>query len=221
MGVDLLVIGNHKVEYNDPKEIRKILSEVSDKTCFRIYAQQLKEFYVDLDLPQNEENYKIVPYSKRNYLSVSDQFQKAGYCTFKGYKDCGVSELNISLKLIHLYPCVRWTLFSNSEVIYSAISNFANSFFYHLGCTEIIYLPEAIDISEQLLGPSKPSGAFFLKDNIEFNSNINRLFHEVIYDIHHDFEDLKTQLNISLGAPAKNWGELHSNFDTQYLIEKL
>lgn len=221
MGVDLLVIGNHNVKYENPDDIIDYLTDISGNSILKSYAEAISGNYDDIVLPKRAEDYRLVPYHGKEYIDISDQFAKEGFISFHGLIDCGVEQMDVSPELLHLYPGFRWEYFISSPEIYSAIHEFCVRFLSGTGCNEFIYMPDSIDIARFLLGATNSSGSHIRNKKIVRTPETNALYTNVIYDKHHSFEDIKVQLLQCLGKPATTWKELVLDNNFQYLIERI
>lgn len=218
MGVDLLVIGNHKVNFIDPEEIIEIVGAIPADSGLKNYGRQIQELYPERKLPTRDQDYQLVPYYGRDYESIPDLYQKEGCVYFKGYM---IEQLIISPELLHLYPGFRWDYYWSCYDLFRAIRGLARSVLSRLGCNEFIFMPDSLNISSYLLGDVDTSGQFFKTKRLPDTPLTNSLFQNVIYDLHHPFEDIKDKLAQYLGPPATSYRELVANNDFNYLIDMM
>jgi len=221
MGVDLLIIGNHNVKCENAVDIIDYLTDSSGNSILKSYAEAIRQNYEDTDLPKLEKDYCLVPCHGKKYIDITDQFAKEGFISFHGLSDCGIEQMDVSPELLHLYPGFRWGYFNSYPEIYSVIHKYLVMFLSKIGCDEIIYMPDSIDIAEFLLGTTNSTSHSFTIKKIVGTPATNALYKNIIYDKHHSFEDIKAQLHQCLGTPATTWNELVLYDNFQYLIERI
>lgn len=225
MGIDLLALGNHKIEFNDPNEVVQIFSELDTVGISKKYAEMIKQYYYDLEFPENVKDFQPQNYIIKEYATIQEQFEKEGCVTFAGYRGCGIGSIQVTPKIFFFYPGFRWQLFFMPDTIQEAVQYFADRFFKLLGCTEMIYLPDSTDTSDasyRLLGHAKPTlKAGLHSKTIENTPQTKSLYSDFIYQYDKSYEEVRDQLFSILGKGAGNHEEFLQNENYSYMLKKL
>lgn len=217
MGIDAVSLGTHKTNFKNPIEIIEIITDISKKTNLKEYALSIKEYYSDdLVVPDRNEDLILKPFVKRSRTSIEEQFYNTGCISFHGLRNCGISQLDIYPDKFEFYPGFRWLLFAYNDIIHNAVINFTKSFFSQLGCKEIIFIPDGMDISSKSLGSVAE-----LSGEIKFCYELDPLVEEILHKPYFNFFEFKYQLEERMGVPAKSLKEFRNGGYRYFLKEFL